>query len=79
MSSGPPGWLDNRGTLYFKKTPNQSGHRQFTDEKSLESINITHICPYAVGFSLTSRSKIPGDIIEKVAADPKTKFEMPDL
>ena len=74
-----PGWLDFRGVVYYKREPNNKDHKPYTDEVTLETVQVSDICPYAVGFALSSRSKIPGDIIERVAADPKAKFEMPDL
>ena len=77
VGSHTPGWKDNQQTWYFKKEPNRPEHQALTSDETRETIQVQDICPYAIGFSLTPRSKIPGDILELVAEDPDSAFQMP--
>ena len=48
LGSHTPGWKDGQQTWYFKKEPNQPGHRALTSVETAETILVQHICQYVL-------------------------------
>ena len=70
-----PGWIDNndRNKCYFRPKPKRSTHDAYTSVTSNESLS--HDAVIYSGFQLTSKHRIPPDVLEVIEQSDKTSWE----